>query len=785
MGIVYRARHAQLGRQVAIKMVLAGSHASPETKQRFLNEVEAIAALRHPSIVQVFELGEHDGVPYYVMEFIDGPTLERRLADDPPNYRQAALWVEQLADAMECAHSQGIVHRDLKPSNVLLADGELPKIADFGIAKRRGADQHLTATGAILGTPGYLAPEQAGSGSSDAIGPPADIFSLGVILYELLTGHRPFDGTSEMEVLHKIVRSDPPSPAWYRPGVPRDLETITLKCLQKSPARRYRTAGELRDDLRRHAAGNVIQARRTPRIERWWKWARRHPGWAALGASIALIVAGSIGGLWWHTTRLGAELDRTERLASQASGFSEWVVQQHLLELRTQRGSVAVRHALALKVQQYLDRAAGEVERDATIVNRLASAYENLADVLGNPHEANLGQSDQAAANYDRAIELLTDSRVDADDEGVRLALVRCLVKRADVTWPTDGLPKAQTFVDRAAEICDSLDARSAAAAREGRARLLETQIALHLASQRAEAAAGAADELDQLLASPGDDELVEGQTIVLDNARGEIAMLRDELAVAAEHFGAARDRARQALDRQPLNSWYQRRYVGQLATLADVEAESGQSGVAADRYREALRGFRQLALADPTSAPAQRDVVSVLSRWAGAVSATIPDQAETLAREAVTLAETFATDESTSIENQRSLATALLTLGEILAHQNKLDEARQTLQRQLERSVPLAERPDPLVADWERVGRAYAAAASVAARQWSAAQEAGTTTDETARNQAQELIVKAKNAYAEMAKIAALTPRQERRRAALDELLTEVAPATAEDDQH
>jgi serine/threonine-protein kinase len=275
MAVVYEARQTGLGRRVALKMLLAGSHAGPEERARFHTEAEALGRLCHPNIVPVHEVGEQDGRPYLVMELVEGGSLALHLAGQPVPVQEAAGLVERLARAMHCAHEQGIVHRDLKPANILLqgAGGEahglppadleatvrihaslIPKITDFGLAKFLAAEAGQTQSGAIIGTPSYMAPEQA-EGHNRAIGPAADIYALGAILYELLTGRPPFRAATPLETLHQVLAGEPVSPSRLRPRLPRDLTTICLKCLAREPGRRYVTAAALADDLHRFQAG--------------------------------------------------------------------------------------------------------------------------------------------------------------------------------------------------------------------------------------------------------------------------------------------------------------------------------------------------------------------------------------------------------------------------------------------------------------------------------------------------------------------------------------------------
>jgi WD40 repeat protein len=289
MGVVYKARQLGLNRLVALKMVLAGSHAGTFDLVRFHAEAEVVARLQHPHIVQVHEIGGAGGLPFLSLEYLDGGNLSQKLDGVPQLPHAAAALVETLARAVHHAHEVGVVHRDLKPANVLLTADGTPKIVDFGLAKRNGLGGGLTQTGAIVGTPSYMAPEQA-EGKKD-VGPAADVYALGAILYECLTGRPPFQGPTPLDTVFQVVADDPVSPRRLQPKVPRDLETICLKCLQKEPHKRYASARDLADDLVRFREDRPILARPVSQFEHAWRWCRRNP---ALTALSALAVAGVV-----------------------------------------------------------------------------------------------------------------------------------------------------------------------------------------------------------------------------------------------------------------------------------------------------------------------------------------------------------------------------------------------------------------------------------------------------------------------------------------------------------
>jgi tetratricopeptide (TPR) repeat protein len=341
MGVVYHARQTALNRPVALKMILAGVHAGPNELARFRAEAEAVARLRHPNVVDVYDFGTHDGLPYFSMAYLPGGSLADRLKGEPQPPAYAAETVERLARAAQEAHSHGIVHRDLKPANVLLDADGTPKVSDFGLAKLLDtSDGPRTATNAILGTPIYMAPEQA-AGRASEVGPAADVYALGVMLYEMLTGRVPIRGATSRETLTLIGTVEPVPVRELRPGVPRDLDTIALKCLEKPPEQRYASAGELADDLRRFLDGRPILAR-PPGV--WYqarKFVGRNRALVAGTAAVLLTVVMGMAGVAAAVVRADREkarADLAERDRELRAAAAEQDRFAMLAQRSTQRG---------------------------------------------------------------------------------------------------------------------------------------------------------------------------------------------------------------------------------------------------------------------------------------------------------------------------------------------------------------------------------------------------------------------------------------------------------------
>ncbi len=311
MGVVYKARQLSLRRTVAVKMIHGRFAAEPSAVQRFRAEAEAAAKLQHANIVQVYEVGQYEGQPFFSMQYVEGQSLSQLLKQVSLSPKRAARYVEQISRAVAHAHEHGVLHRDLKPSNVLIDARDQPRVMDFGLAKQLESDAQITVSGQLLGTPPYMSPEQAGARRSE-IGPASDVYSLGVVLYELLTGQPPFRGANAWETLRLVRESDPRLPRTLNPQIPRDLEMICLKCLEKDPRDRYPSATALAEDLERYLDGDSISISSLSLFERLartlergsldvefraWRRILHHFAWIVFLAHLVLFTLES---RWWE-----------------------------------------------------------------------------------------------------------------------------------------------------------------------------------------------------------------------------------------------------------------------------------------------------------------------------------------------------------------------------------------------------------------------------------------------------------------------------------------------------
>lgn len=385
MGVVYKARHLQLKRIVALKMLLMGAYATRTDRARFVREAEAVAELRHANIVQVYDVGEHEGRPFFTMEFVEGGCLAEKLAGVPQPADQAAALIATLADAVHAAHRGGIVHRDLKPGNILLTVDGTARISDFGLARRLEPGTTVTLDGAHVGTPSYMAPEQACG--KLAIGPAADIYSLGAILYELLTGRPPFRADTPSETERQLIAEEPVAPSRLNAKVPRDLENICLQCLRKDPLKRYATAAELSEDLNRFRRGEAVLARPIGMAEHCVRWIRRHPAFSTgLTASLLLACVLVGAGVWLALLRAdrthAVEADLKEVAQSQLQ--ARWTAARTALERAEARLGASGPTALQKQVDQARHDLDLAIRLDAIRLRRVTQGAPPIYKVLAN-----------------------------------------------------------------------------------------------------------------------------------------------------------------------------------------------------------------------------------------------------------------------------------------------------------------------------------------------------------------------------------------------------------------
>jgi tetratricopeptide (TPR) repeat protein len=406
MGVVFLATQVRLQRPVALKMPPADL--SAEDWRRFRTEAEAAARLHHPHVVQVYETGEHQGRPFLVMELLEGGSLAQKLAQAPLAPRPAAVLLEVLARAVQHAHERGVIHRDLKPANVLLSEDGTAKVTDFGLARRLDLGSAQTQSGAVLGTPSYMAPEQA-AGQAREAGPAADVYALGAILYECLTGRPPFRGATPWETTMQVLHQEPVPPRKLRPSVARDLETICLKCLRKEPPKRYASAGDLADDLRRFLEGRSVAARPVSPAARAWRWIWRNRRAAALTLAVllALLLAG---GAWFWRARVREARDQD---ALEALSQAVRVLGEAKSEDDPDKWTEA--RALALRAEVLQQQGTGRpglAEGPRALLRQIA-AEEGSSRRDGQRKQHRLGRAhagrrewDRAAACYTRALKL-------------------------------------------------------------------------------------------------------------------------------------------------------------------------------------------------------------------------------------------------------------------------------------------------------------------------------------------------------------------------------------------
>jgi serine/threonine-protein kinase len=626
MGVVYRARHLALKRTVALKMVLGGGHAAPQELARFRLEAEAVARLQHPNIVQIHEVGEAGGLPYFALEFVEGGNLAAKLKGEPLPARESARLVAALARAVQLAHSRNVVHRDLKPANVLLAADGTPKITDFGLSRQLDTDSGATRAGQVIGTPAYMAPEQA-SGRSHEAGPAADVYALGTILYECLSGRPPFQGKTVIETLDQVRTQEPVPPSRLQPRVPLDLETICLKCLRKEPEKRYASAAELAEDLARYERGEPIAARPVGSTERFVRWCRRNPGWTAMWGGIAALLLLAAGGSLYAAITINAakqQADENARVAKKneerakkneerAREFANSASQAYATLVGEVQDKMRNKPALqSLKQQILLPAVKGlqaliarmDDNKDGFNLRNLAEAHRNMGDLYRE-----LGKIDQAYKQYQEAHRILeTSASANPNDEEVRVQLVKSWLALGNMSLYAKGdAARARADYKRGLSIANALadHPRSAQPSMLDRKKLVAYvcyklgDIADDPAEARAYYTQSLTRREEWRKAQPESvDAIVDVADCYHDLAR--VSFHSRDREAARRYFEECLKLREEAVKRQPQNAFAKLILAFEHERLGDFQLREGRPEQGKDSLESALARYDELVKADP-----------------------------------------------------------------------------------------------------------------------------------------------------------------------------------------
>ena len=635
MGVVYKARQKKLNRLVALKMVLSGGHASPDVLARFLVEAQAVAALQHPNIVQIYEVGEHDSLPHFSLEFVDGAPLDRALAGKPQKPVDAARLVETLSRAMHFAHAHSILHRDLKPANVLLTSDGVPKITDFGLAKKLEGDSGQTKDGSIMGTPSYMAPEQA-RGEMKNLGPSADIYSLGAMLYEMLVGRPPFLGTTPFETILQVIKEEPVPPSRLIGKLPPDVETICLKCLQKEPAKRYATAELLAEDCRRFIAGEPILSRPISSVERAWRWCRRNPRVAGLLATVAgllvvVTVTSTVSALTIAQERNLKEIQRKDavdarvaaetarqqadenaKIATKQAGLSLNTMQVLIDKVQTQLDEAPrtqqIKRDLLETAMEGLKKVAKEAEGSTSIETTMLGAHMQMAKMFKQ-----LGDTEDAMNEYEKSLTIARRrAEENPDNDASQSNLVVVLNQVGDMRQELKRDVDAALLCYREAlQICETLSAKppSTAGARSP-SKLLDKlaeankNVALTLLKQGKPGESLPLLEKvvslrNELVAMEPDTQAFRRTLAQAHNILGEVSFLTGDKAAALTHYDECITQREKLLANDPEDIDGTFELAESCGNYGDVLIRLGDNDGAKTFFDRALTGFHGLMAFD------------------------------------------------------------------------------------------------------------------------------------------------------------------------------------------
>jgi eukaryotic-like serine/threonine-protein kinase len=660
MGTVYKAWQVRLKRIVALKVLHAGSYADSSAVERFQAEAEAAARIQHANIVQIYEIGEHEGMGYLVLEYAAGGGLDRRLLETVQDPRESARLIETLARAIHFAHERNIIHRDLKPANVLLTEDGVPKIADFGLAKLLERDDALTRHGEIVGTPSYMAPEQV-CGLAGDIAPTTDVYSLGAILYETLTGRPPFKGTTPLSTLEQVASQEPLPPGKIQHNIPRDLETICLKCLAKDPGRRYPSALALAEDLERFVHGRPILARPIPFWARVWKWARRRPGSAAAAVGLLTLSALLLGEGLYYNHRLHKEMLAARRAELQAAADAEIAKEQRNLALKALNQLIydvqeklaqtpatrSLRRSLldtAIRGLEELGRSSEGASPDIS----QAVAYQKLGEIFRV-----IGQSSSARNHFERSQRIAELLLADASDSlAVREVLYQDYMGLGLVDIRSNRFDDAKLGLRHAVATAESI-AATKATDRSARRDLIEAYLQLGRAysfAREYHAAEPWFRKMHDLALRWVDEDPHENQARdLLASALRKLADLRkltDKLPEARAAYIRAIEIGRELVEKEPSSDAFRSHLATALDDLGVVAKRQHRPGEARDLFGQAEAIFAALLAEDPDNLDWRIQVLSTRhhlalldhdeSRFAEARAALIRirDELRTLARD-------------------------------------------------------------------------------------------------------------------------------------------------------
>jgi serine/threonine-protein kinase len=712
MGVVYRARHQHLHRDVALKMIAAGDYVDASMRNRFRAEAQAMARLQHPHVVQVFEVGEAETGPYLALELVEGGSLAQQLDGTPQPAHPSALLLETLARAMHHAHQRGLVHRDLKPANILIAADRTPKITDFGLAKWLQGGTGLSSTGVVLGTPSYMAPEQANPRTRE-VGPATDVYALGAILYEMLTGRPPFLAETALDTLQQLQTQEPVPPRRLQPKVPRDLETICLKCLEKEPARRYPNAEALADDLGRFLRGEQTWARRLGPVGRLVRWCRRRKMLAGLAAGLVVTVVVGFAGITWQWRRAEANLTDSERERERAVKAEEhaqrrvqdlrFLARKFILEfqdqIETTAGATRMREFLVQTALPYLDGLARETGNEPEVLGELFTAYIRLGNVQGNSIGSHRGDTQAALASYRKALEIAQAMvQADPDNPATRRRLLMSYQKIGAIRMERGEPHEALACFERCLELSQAHGATGNDAGVQHDLAVIyqhlgETQLVLGRASEALGSYRQALALIQGLVKADPNDRRNERDLAVcyvrIGEAHDVLAQKRE--ALAAFQHGLELFQARAKSD--PHDARARRDLSMAHLRVGEAQLELQQNAEALVNFQRCLEIVQALAQLDPNDVRSQADL-SMAYKKLGEAHAAVDEKAEALAsfQHCVDLDRARAEASPDNPRAQRALSISSMLVGDALQALGRTADAVATYRNCLEIDAALAE---------------------------------------------------------------------------------------------